>query len=320
MRLDIPELSQGSVDSNVLLKNIYISKMKNNNAGYFSFLREAETTKYIPTGRSLGTGSFAIAIEVAHIETGKKYVAKIMTSDKLRGYEKGIEKEIQIMQYYSNALSKMDKDNNDNNNNLLRLIDCFRIVTNGQTHICMILDLCDPNDLFDAICDNGAFCEEEAKKMMKPIFEAVHCLHQCGIVHRDIKAENILLKDGKPILADFGLAEFCELGKNTLTEYCGTPGTTAPEIIKNEPYGNSCDMYSLGALTYFLLAGYRPFDWAEDARDERDAVLNNKFSYPEESFGEVSLEAQDFINKCMMIDPNERMTSEEALNHPWLKE
>jgi len=310
---DMPESNQQSVDSNVLLKNIYISKMKNNNNNYFSFLREAETTDYIPTGRSLGTGSFAIAIEVVHIRTGKKYVAKIMTSDKLRGYEKGIEKEIQIMQYYSKTLSK------NNDNNLLRLVDCFRIVTNGQTHICMILDLCDPNDLFDALCDNGAFEEEEAKKIIKPIFEAVSYLHHCGIVHRDIKAENILLKDGKPILADFGLAEFCKLNENSLTEYCGTPGTTAPEIIKNEPYGTKCDIYSLGALTYFLLACYRPFDWAEDPRDERDAVLNNKFSYPEESFGKVSIEAQDFINKCMAVDPNERMSAEEALNHPWLK-
>jgi len=238
-----------------------------------------------------------------------------MTSDKLRGYEKGIEKEIQIMQYYSKSIS-----NTDDNKNLLKLIDCFRIVNNEQTHICMILDLCDPNDLFDAICDNGPFKEEEAKNLTRSIFQAVNYLHHCGIVHRDIKAENILLKDGKPILADFGLAEFCKLNEKSLTEYCGTPGTTAPEIIKNEPYGPKCDIYSLGALTYFLLAGYRPFDWAEEPREERDAVLSNKFFYHKESFGTISLEAQDFINKCMAIDPNERLSAEEALNHPWLKE
>ncbi|OUM65937.1 hypothetical protein PIROE2DRAFT_53650 [Piromyces sp. E2] len=285
--------------------------MKNRSTSkYFSFLKEAVTTEYIPTGRSLGTGSFAIAIEVVHIKTGKKYVAKIMTSDKLRGYEKGIEKEIQIMQYYSKTLSKI------NDNHLLRLVDCFRIVSSGQTHICMILDLCDPNDLFDAICDNGAFKEEEAKKMIKPIFQAVKYLHHCGIAHRDIKAENILLKNGQPILADFGLAEFCKLNEKTLTEFCGTPGTTAPEIIKNEPYGTKCDIYSLGALTFFLLAGYRPFDWAKSPREEIEAVLRNKFSYPKE----ISSEAQDFINKCMSIDPNERMSTEEALIHPWLRE
>jgi len=319
MHLTMPESNQNSnkdnINSNILLKNIYISKMKNrNNYNYFSFLREAETTEYIPTGRSLGDGSFAVAIEVAHIKTGKKYVAKIMTSDKIRGYEKGIEKEIQIMQYYSKTLSKSD------NNNLLKLIDCFKIVSNGQTHICMILDLCDPNDLFDAICDNGAFKEEEAKKIMKSLFEAVKYLHQCGIVHCDIKAENILLKDGKPILADFGLAEFCKINEKSLTEYCGSPGTTAPEVIKNMPYGSKCDIYSLGALTYFLLAGYRPFDWAEDPREERDAVLVNKFFYPEESFGNISSEAKDFINKCMALEPEERLSAEEALNHPWLKE
>jgi len=315
MHLTMFESNQEYVNSNVLLKNIFISKMRNNNtSNYFSFLREAETTEYVPTGRSLGTGSFAIAIEVVHIKTGKKYVAKIMTSDRLRGYEKGIEKEIQIMQYYSKTLSK------SNDNNLLRLVDCFRIVANGQTHICMILDLCDQNDLFDAICDNGSFQENEAKNIMRSLFKAVNYLHKCGIVHRDIKAENILFKNGSPVLADFGLAEFCKINENSLTEYCGTPGTTAPEVIKNEPYGVKCDIYSLGALTYFLLAGYRPYDWTEDPRIERDAVLTNKFYYPEESFNHISLEAQDFINKCMNIDPSERLSAAEALKHPWLKE
>ncbi|ORX65166.1 hypothetical protein BCR32DRAFT_286631, partial [Anaeromyces robustus] len=70
----MPGFNQESVNSNVLLKNIIISKLRNNNSSeYFSFLREAETTEYIPTGRSLGIGSFAIAIEVVHIKTGKKY-------------------------------------------------------------------------------------------------------------------------------------------------------------------------------------------------------------------------------------------------------
>jgi len=315
MHLTMFESNQEYVNSNVLLKNIFISKMRNNNtSNYFSFLREAETTEYVPTGRSLGTGSFAIAIEVVHIKTGKKYVAKIMTSDKLRGYEKGIEKEIQIMQYYSKTLSK------SNDNNLLRLVDCFRIVANGQTHICMILDLCDQNDLFDAICDNGSFQENEAKNIMRSLFKAVNYLHKCGIVHRDIKAENILFKNGTPVLADFGLAEFCKINENSLTEYCGTPGTTAPEIIKNEPYGPKCDIYSLGTLTYFLLAGFRPFDWTSEPREEMEAVLNNKFCYPEEIFGDISLEAQDFINKCMSIEPSERLSAEEALEHPWLRE
>jgi len=315
MHFSMPEYKQEFVNSNVLLKNIFISKMNNcHSTNYFAFLREAETTEYIPTGRSLGTGSFAIAIEVVHIKTGKKYVAKIMTADKLRGYEKGIEKEIQIMQYYSKTLSKI------HDNHLLRLVDCFRIVSHGQTHICMILDLCDQNDLFDAICDHGTFPEEEAKKIMRSLFKAVNYLHQCGIVHRDIKAENILFKEGQPILADFGLAEFCKRNETTLTEYCGTPGTTAPEIIKNEPYGPKCDIYSLGTLTYFLLAGYRPFDWTSEPREEMEAVLNSKFCYPEESFGHISLEAQDFINKCMAVEPKERLSAEEALEHPWLRE
>lgn len=305
------------IESNQLLKDLHIRKnqMKEmKKTSCFDFIREATTTEYQPTGRSLGTGSFAIAIEVVHITTGKKYVAKIITADKIRGYEKGIMKEIQVMQYYSKTLSK-------SNTNILRLVDCFRIVENNQTHICMIIDLCDTNDLFDSICDMGAYSESQAKKVIYSVLDAIKFIHQCGIVHRDIKAENILLKNGKPILADFGLAEFCDINnQKSLTEYCGTPGTTAPEILRNEPYGTKCDMYSLGALAYFLLAGYRPFDWTRDPREERDAVLANKYGYPEESFGGVSDLAKDFINQCMNLDPEKRLSAEEAMKHPWFSQ
>jgi serine/threonine protein kinase len=287
----------------------------NTTTHYFTFLREAEINEYIPTGRSLGIASPTIAFEVVHPRTGRKYIAKIMTADQLKGYENYIEKEIRIMQWYSKTLI------GSNNNHLLRLIDSFRIINDGQTHVCMILDMAfQNNDLFDAIRDKGAFPEDETKKIIRSLFRAVNYLHQCGIVHRDIKAENILFEGGQPILADFGLAEFCKLNETTLTEFCGTPGTTAPEIIRNESYGSKCDIYSLGILTYFLLAGYRPFDWTTEPREEMEAILQNKFCYPEESFADISLEAQDFINRCMFLEPNERPSAEEALQHPWLKE
>jgi len=155
---------------------------------------------------------------------------------------------------------------------MIESMEDLQIINGGQTHICMILDLCDQNDLFDAICDQGTFSEEEAKKLMRSLFKAVNYLHQFGIVHRDIKAENVLFKDGQPVLADFGLADFCKVNENCLTEYCGTSGTTAPEIIKKNPIKPETDWYSLGALIYEMICGLPPF-WNENIEALSNSII-----------------------------------------------
>lgn len=322
--------------------------LKKNNT-YFSNLPLVADTEYIPTGRVLGDGSFAKAIEVIHIPTGVHYVAKVMTADRLRGYETGVAKEIDVMLTYSRYLKKMEGTSEDKkdvkedsikekeikerieessflskslpSHHLLHLVDGFRILdeVTGEIHLCLILDLCNTDDLFDLICDNGCLTETEAKRIVKAILVGLATLHALGIVHRDVKAENVLFLKDEPVLADFGLAEYCAPGTSKLTEYCGTPGTTAPEIMKNEPYGAACDVYSMGALAYFLLAGYRPFDWARTPREERDAALEGKYYFIEESFKDISAEAKSFIDACMATDPKKRPTAEEALHHPWLE-
>ena len=92
---------------------------------------------------------------------------------------------------------------------------------------------------------------------------AVQFLHSFGILHRDIKLENVMTSDGGdravPKLADFGLAKI--VGPfETADEPFGTLGYAAPEVLRKEPYGPACDLWSLGCLTYALLCGALPFD------------------------------------------------------------
>jgi serine/threonine protein kinase len=119
-------------------------------------------------------------------------------------------------------------------------------------------------DLFDYIAKRDyVLPEERAKSIMFQIIQGVHYLHSFGIVHRDLKLENIMMSDQKeqasPKIVDFGLSKI--IGPNeTANEPFGTLGYVAPEVLKKQPYTFSCDIWSLGCILYALLSGSLPFD------------------------------------------------------------
>lgn len=98
---------------------------------------------------------------------------------------------------------------------------------------------------------------------------------------------------------------------------CGTPGYMAPEVIRKLGHGKPVDLWSIGVLTYFLLAGYTPFD-NENNVEELHAILSADFKFDPEYWSDISAEAKDFIKKLIIVDPRKRMTAKEALAHPWL--
>lgn len=122
--------------------------------------------------------------------------------------------------------------------NIVRLRDMFE----DEGHYCLVLDLCEGGELFDAIIAQGCLTEGQAHKLMLPIVDAVNYAHSIDIIHRDLKPENILLtsKDLNTAtikISDFGLARFVDPAKHVLASTtCGTPGYVAPEILKSEKY------------------------------------------------------------------------------------
>ncbi|EGR31806.1 protein kinase domain protein, partial [Ichthyophthirius multifiliis] len=163
---------------------------------------------------------------------------------------------------------------------------------------------------------NQIITQKFIKQSMKQMLEALCHLKKQGIMHRDIKPDNILLQNQNDInicIIDFGLSTFQNIDK-FLYQKCGTPGYVAPEIInmkeKDGKYTTQCDLFSLGCLLYFLLTK-KPLFQGKNTKETVD--LNKKCDV---NFFQPEIRNQDPLG---IIDPNKRITPEEALNHEYIQ-
>ncbi|KAG7006159.1 calcium/calmodulin-dependent protein kinase cmkB [Physcia stellaris] len=212
--------------------------------------------------------------------------------------------------------------------NILTLVDYFETMNNQIDCACkntvyLVTDLALGGELFDRICRKGSYFESDAADLIRATLSAVAYLHDHGIVHRDLKPENLLFRTPEDnadlLIADFGLSRIMdEEAFHVLTTTCGTPGYMAPEIFKKTGHGKPVDVWAIGVITYFLLCGYTPFD-RDSNLEEMQAILVADYSFtPLEYWRGVSRSAREFIKRCLTIEPTKRMTSHEALMHPWV--
>ncbi|KAG8505659.1 Calcium/calmodulin-dependent protein kinase type IV, partial [Galemys pyrenaicus] len=189
------------------------------------------------------------------------------------------------------------------------------------TEISLVLELVTGGELFDRIVEKGYYSERDAADAVKQILEAVAYLHENGIVHRDLKPENLLYATPAPDaplkIADFGLSKIVE-HQVLMKTVCGTPGYCAPEILRGCAYGPEVDMWSVGIITYILLCGFEPF---YDERGDQfmfRRILNCEYYFISPWWDEVSLNAKDLVRKLIVLDPKKRLTTFQALQHPWV--
>lgn len=154
--------------------------------------------------------------------------------------------------------------------------------------------------------------ELEAAEVMSDVLKALnHCHSQC-IIHRDIKPENIMYgSDNQIKLVDFGFAIIQHGSKPN--EICGTPYYVAPEVLGGK-YGKECDMWSLGVTLFQLLTGQYPFEGTTKP-EVFSKIKRGKFKIP----ANLTKNCQDLIRQMITLDPKKRITANEALNHPWIK-
>jgi len=157
---------------------------------------------------------------------------------------------------------------------------------------------------------------------VRKIVSAIEYLHKQNIAHRDLKPENLLVKsvedDTEVKIADFGLSKIIDKDKMMQTA-CGTPGYVAPEVLNAEGYDKEVDMWSVGVITYILLCGFPPF-YSESVPEVFEQIMKAEYDYPEEYWDEISAEAKDFIDHLLVVDVAKRLTAEQSLNHPWLRQ
>ncbi|KAH9811253.1 kinase-like domain-containing protein [Melampsora americana] len=198
----------------------------------------------------------------------------------------------------------------------------------SRHHYYMVFELAQGGELFDHIISHGRFNETDTRKMITDLTSAVLHIHSQNIVHRDLKPENLFVRGTAPkppfdlVIADFGVAVILPSSDAMINGVCGSPGYTAPEVYQRRPYGKAVDIWSLGVITFILLCGRFPFaklqgpEFLEEIMDQTKRTKNGTIKLPK-AFG-LSQEAEEFIGACLQIDPEKRLTAEEALNHKWL--
>ncbi|KAF3906203.1 hypothetical protein ABW20_dc0101389 [Dactylellina cionopaga] len=261
----------------------------------------------IPANGTLGSGHFATVFVAIEKSTGQKYAVKVFKKrrkDDGKG-QMGLQQEIAVLMsvHHPNVL-------------------CLKETFDEDDGIYLILELASEGELFNLIIEKGKLSEEETRKLYLQLLNGLKYLHERNIVHRDIKPENILLTDKNLTckLADFGLAKI--IGEDSFTtSLCGTPSYVAPEILmpsRNRKYTKAVDIWSLGVVLYICLCGFPPFSDELAPPNLRDQIKEGRFDYPSPYWDTVGDAALDLIDRMLTVDPDERITVEEALEHPWV--
>ena len=254
----------------------------------------------------LGTGHHGCVRECVHKETRQIFAVKSIEKDKIGRFDHLL-REITL-------LSKMD------HYAIIKMADCYE----DEDYVHIVTERYTGGELFDKIIekttDDGCFPEAKAKPIIKSLLEAVKYLHGHGIVHRDIKPENVLFESNEedsPVrLIDFGLSRIHREGDAPMSNPVGTSYYMSPELLQRQ-YDRSTDVWSIGIIAYILLCGYPPFNGGSDPQIH-DSIRRGGFRFSGPGWKEVSDGAKDFIKCLLRRDPRERLTAEEALQHPWI--
>ncbi|KAL6595431.1 hypothetical protein ACP70R_047771 [Stipagrostis hirtigluma subsp. patula] len=258
-------------------------------------------------GKELGRGQFGVTHLCTNKSSGEKLACKTIAKRKLACKEdvEDVRREVQIMHHLSGQPNVVD----------------LRGAYEDKHNVHLVMELCAGGELFDRIIAKGQYTERAAASLLRTIVEIVHTCHSMGVMHRDIKPENFLLlskAEDSPIKAtDFGLSVFFKEGE-VLRDIVGSAYYIAPEVLKRR-YGPEADIWSVGVMLYIFLAGVPPF-WAENENAIFTAILRGQIDLASEPWPNISSGAKDLVKKMLNINPKDRLTAFQVLNHPWIKE
>jgi serine/threonine-protein kinase SIK3 len=245
----------------------------------------------------LGKGNFAIVRLGIHKLTKTKVAVKIVEKNELDAENlKKIAREIDIMRKLSHR----------------HIIKLYQVMETDSM-IYIVTEFAANGEIFDHLVTHGKMKEEEACRIFAQILSAIKYCHTHGVVHRDLKAENLLLDSDNNIkLADFGFSNYYS-SNHLLSTWCGSPPYAAPELFEGKKYvGPKADIWSLGVVLYVLVSGSLPFDGAT-LQELRSRVVGAQYRVP--FF--LSQQCEQLLKGLLVIDPERRLSLEQIARHQW---
>ncbi|XP_060711433.1 serine/threonine-protein kinase MARK2 isoform X4 [Hemiscyllium ocellatum] len=266
-----------------------------------SIATTAEDTPHIGNYRllkTIGKGNFAKVKLARHVLTGKEVAVKIIDKTQLNSSSlQKLFREVRIMKIL-------------NHPNIVKL---FEVIETEKT-LYLVMEYASGGEVFDYLVAHGRMKEKEARAKFRQIVSAVQYCHQKCIVHRDLKAENLLLDGDMHIkIADFGFSNEFTLG-NKLDTFCGSPPYAAPELFQGKKYdGPEVDVWSLGVILYTLVSGSLPFD-GQNLKELRERVLRGKYRIP----FYMSTDCENLLKKFLVLNPAKRGSLEQIMKDRWM--
>ena len=187
-------------------------------------------------------------------------------------------------------------------------------------NINIVMELIDGQELFSKLMKETRFSEQNTAIIMYQIFSSIKYCHDNGIIHRDIKAENIIVQDEKHLfvkLIDFGSCEILTSSKLTSTYKVGSPSYIAPEILNGEEYDYSVDIWSLGVLMYYLLCGNKPFTGTTE-QDIYKEIKTKEVKFKDKIWDNISNEAKNLIKSMLVKNKKKRININQCLYSDWI--
>lgn len=183
---------------------------------------------------------------------------------------------------------------------------------------CLMMEFCAWGNVNEYIEDEGKLGEGQARSVMRPIFGALEHLHSKGMVHRDVKPENVLLRaGGEPVLGDYGIACLPDRHAAEARRRVGTAGYAAPEVLQELGCCSKSDVFGAGAMLFFILAAAPPFP-AETPYAVCLRIISDELDVgPDSPLGDASAACQDLLLRLMQKKPECRPTALEASEADW---
>uniref|UniRef100_A0A6I8Q0M1 non-specific serine/threonine protein kinase n=1 Tax=Xenopus tropicalis TaxID=8364 RepID=A0A6I8Q0M1_XENTR len=244
--------------------------------------------------KTIGKGNFAKVKLARHILTGREVWCFSQICSSLHDC---FMMEVRIMKIL-------------NHPNIVKL---FEVIETEKT-LYLVMEYASGGEVFDYLVAHGRMKEKEARAKFRQIVSAVQYCHQKHIVHRDLKAENLLLDADMNIkIADFGFSNEFTVG-NKLDTFCGSPPYAAPELFQGKKYdGPEVDVWSLGVILYTLVSGSLPFD-GQNLKELRERVLRGKYRIP----FYMSTDCENLLKRFLVLNPSKRGTLEQIMKDRWI--